>query len=90
MKFVVVVITFFTFSAMLYMCTSIENYTSSIAVVSREDGSGARSVFEELVNINRKEDSLMTQNAIVSNGNGVVANSIAENPNAIGYISWVT
>jgi len=63
---------------------------SGIAVVSREDGSGARSVFEELVDVNLRADGLMTQDAIISNGNGVVANSIAENPLAIGYISWAT
>jgi len=66
-----------------------ESY-ATIAVISREDGSGARSVFEELVDVNLRADGLMTQDAIISNGNGVVANSIAENPLAIGYISWAT
>ena len=63
---------------------------STIVVISREDGSGARSVFEELVDVNRRADGLMRQDAIISNGNGVVASSIESNPLAIGYISWAT
>ena len=63
---------------------------SQIAVISREAGSGARSVFEELVDVNVRGTNLMTQDAIISNGNGVVANTIIQNPLAIGYISYAT
>jgi len=61
----------------------------AIAVVSREEGSGARSAFEELVDVNTSEDNAMTD-AIIQNGNGVVATFVTETPAAIGYISFAT
>lgn len=66
------------------------NDGGAIAVVSREDGSGARSAFEELVGVNIDEDNMMTSSAIIQNGNGVVATFVTENPAAIGYISFAT
>jgi len=64
----------------------------AIAVVSREEGSGARGAFEELVEVNTEEDgsNAMTAGAIIQNGNGVVASFVAENEAAIGYISFAT
>lgn len=57
-----------------------------IAVVSREDGSGTKSAFEEILGI---ENNLVSS-AIVKDGNGNVASTIASNENAIGYISFTT
>ena len=61
-----------------------------IAVVSREEGSGARGAFEELVGVNTDEDNVMTEDAIIQNGNGVVATFITDNVAGIGYISFAT
>ncbi len=55
-----------------------------IVVVSREEGSGTRGAFEEIVGF---EDEL-TQNATVVEGNGGVQTTVAQNPNSIGYVSF--
>ncbi len=57
---------------------------SEIAVISREDGSGTRGAFEELVGF---EDAL-TASAIIKDGNGNVQSTVAGNPLAIGYVSF--
>ncbi len=57
---------------------------ATIAVVSREDGSGTRGAFEELVGF---EDAL-TASAIIKDGNGNVQATVAGNPLAIGYVSF--
>lgn len=63
----------------------------AIAVVSREEGSGGRSAFEELVDVNTEVGvNDMTADAIIQNGNGVVATFVADNSAAIGYISYAT
>ena len=64
----------------------------TIAVISREEGSGSRSAFEELVGFNIEEDGsdAMTEAAIIATGNGGVATSVEQNNSAIGYISLVT
>jgi len=67
------------------------NAGGAIAVVSREEGSGARGAFEELVDVNTEEGvNDMTANAIIQNGNGVVATFVVDNEAAIGYISFAT
>lgn len=55
-----------------------------IVVVSREDGSGTRGAFEELLGF---EDAL-TQEATIAEGNGNVQSTVAGNENAIGYVSF--
>ncbi|MFZ7132022.1 MAG: phosphate ABC transporter substrate-binding protein [Eubacteriales bacterium] len=55
-----------------------------IVVVSREDGSGTRGAFEEIVGF---EDEL-TSEANVQEGNGAVQTTVAGNENAIGYVSF--
>lgn len=59
---------------------------ADIVVVSRENGSGTRSAFEEIVGIG----DLLTQKTIIKSGNGEVASYVAGEPNAIGYSSFVT
>ncbi len=54
-----------------------------IEVVTREEGSGTRGAFEELV----MEDSKITDNAIVQPSNGAVRTTVASSENAIGFIS---
>jgi phosphate transport system substrate-binding protein len=63
-----------------------------IVVVSREDGSGTRGAFTELLGIEEKDaegnrTDLTTEEAAVVNSTSVVMITIAGNPDAIGYIS---
>ena len=66
--------------------------TKAITVVSREDGSGTRGAFIELLGIEQKDANgemvdYTTDSAIISNGTSVVINTITTNAYAIGYIS---
>ena len=54
-----------------------------IAVVSREEGSGTRGAFEELVGFQGR----LLAGANESTSTGAIKAGIAQNPNAIGYIS---
>ena len=55
-----------------------------IVVVSREDGSGTRGAFEEIVGFENK----LTKDAIIAKGNGNVQTTVANNDKAIGYVSF--
>lgn len=55
----------------------------NIVVVSREDGSGTRGAFEELLDLETIVDT-----ATIAEGNGNVQTTVAGNPNAIGYVSF--
>ncbi|MDY3917838.1 MAG: phosphate ABC transporter substrate-binding protein [Candidatus Limivivens sp.] len=59
---------------------------ADIFVVSREESSGTRSAFEELIGL--EDAGGLTGNASVVEGNGNVQASVAENANAIGYVSF--
>jgi phosphate transport system substrate-binding protein len=54
-----------------------------IHLVAREEGSGTRSAFQDLV----MADESITPKAIVQNTNGAVKQFVSGNPNAIGFIS---
>ena len=61
-------------------------------VVSREDGSGTRGAFIEIVGLEEKNDAgekedKTTVDAVVQNSTNGVMTSVAQDPNAIGYIS---
>ena len=59
-----------------------------ITVISREDGSGTRSAFVELLGIEDEEgNDMTTTSAEISNSTEVVIQSVAGNTSAIGYIS---
>ncbi len=60
----------------------------AITVVSREDGSGTRSAFVELMGIvdADEKDATVSTAEIIQNTNGVMM-SVSGNPEAIGYIS---
>ena len=59
-----------------------------ITVVSREDGSGTRGAFVELIGVEDEEGNDMTTvDAEISNSTEVVIQSVAGNTGAIGYIS---
>lgn len=55
-----------------------------IVVVSREDGSGTRGAFEEIVEF----EGELTSDAIIAEGNGNVQTTVAGNPQSVGYVSF--
>jgi phosphate transport system substrate-binding protein len=66
---------------------------ASITVVSREEGSGTRAAFEELV-MDYKDAAgetqavPITENALLQQSNGQVRTTVASTPNTIGYLSF--
>lgn len=56
-----------------------------IVVVSREEGSGTRDAFQEIVGYKSEE---LKADAMISNGNGGVKESVASNENAVGFVSF--
>lgn len=65
---------------------------ANINVVSREDGSGTRGAFIELFGIEEKDDSgekvdKTTSSAAITNSTAVMMTTVANDANAIGYIS---
>ena len=62
----------------------IGGHNASLTIVSREEGSGARSSFDNFANIqNLRRDMQL----IISQGSGAVINAVRTNPQAIGYIA---
>ena len=66
--------------------------TSSITVISREDGSGTRGAFIELFGIEQKNDAgekvdMTTDYATITSSTGVMMTSVSQDKYAIGYIS---
>ncbi|MDF3005367.1 MAG: phosphate transporter substrate-binding protein PhoT family [Oscillospiraceae bacterium] len=66
--------------------------TKSIAVISREEGSGTRGAFIELIGIEQKNAEgkkidNTTEEATITNSTSVMMTSVAGNPYGIGYIS---
>lgn len=58
---------------------------ANIIVVSREEGSGTRAAFEEMV---LGEGALITDSAILQPSNGSVRTTVSTTPDAIGYLSF--
>ncbi|MED4532022.1 phosphate ABC transporter substrate-binding protein [Metabacillus fastidiosus] len=56
-----------------------------IVVVSREDGSGSRDAFQEIVDYTSGE---LVRTAIVASGNGNIKTTVATNKHAVGFISF--
>lgn len=62
--------------------------SGSISVVSREDGSGTRGAFTELLGIVDENDvDLTTADAVITNATSVMMTTVAGDPSAIGYVS---
>jgi phosphate transport system substrate-binding protein len=60
----------------------------TINVVSREDGSGTRGAFVEIVGVvDENDDDMTTTSAVIQNGTNGVIQTVAGDPNSIGYIS---
>lgn len=63
-----------------------------ITVVSREDGSGTRGAFIELVGVEQENDQgqdedMTTEEAIITNSTSVMMTTVSGNQYAIGYVS---
>ena len=62
--------------------------STSISVISREDGSGTRGAFTEIVGLlDSKKVDQTTLDAEIANSTSVVITTVQGNKNAIGYIS---
>lgn len=69
-----------------------ENADAMISVISREEGSGTRSAFVELLGVEEKDADgnkvdNTTLDAVITNNTGVMMTTVAGDPYAIGYIS---
>lgn len=62
--------------------------TGTISVISREDGSGTRDAFSELVGVldSNKVDNT-TANAVITNSTSVMLTTVSGDVNSIGYVS---
>ena len=58
---------------------------SEIVVVSREDGSGTRAAFEEIVGYKAKD---LLKKSLISDGSGNIKVMVKGNKNAIGFVSF--
>jgi phosphate transport system substrate-binding protein len=79
-------------SAMIFAGGKKDAANEEITVISREDGSGTRGAFIELLGVEQKDSSgnkvdYTTETASISNSTSVVMTSVAQNSSAIGYIS---
>jgi phosphate transport system substrate-binding protein len=73
------------FSGRLLNWQEVAGLAGPIQVVSREDGSGTRAVFEMMV----MEDRPVTPTAVVLPNSQAVVDFVAQNPNAIAYASFI-
>ncbi len=62
-------------------------FEGAITVVSREDGSGTRGAFVEITGVDSGDGDNTTLDAVIQDGTGKVMVAVAQDPNAIGYIS---
>ncbi|MCL2366377.1 MAG: substrate-binding domain-containing protein [Oscillospiraceae bacterium] len=67
--------------------TDAAHTTGLITVITREEGSGTRSAFVEIVDITQEGNDNITMEAVVAPGTSVMMTNVAENPLAIGYAS---
>ena len=64
-----------------------ETLDSAVTVISREEGSGTRGAFVELMGVETDEGDMTTVDAGILNSTSLVQSTVAGNVNAIGYIS---
>ena len=81
------------FSGAITNFSDVGGTDAPITIVSREEGSGTRAAFEDLVmkykdNAGEKVIDLITEAALLQQSNGQVRTIIAETPNTIGYLSF--
>lgn len=82
-----------TIAAIMIMCTAMitgcgkKAGDEEICVISREDGSGTRDAFTELLGIMENDIDNTTVNAEITNSTSVMMTTVAGNTEAIGYVS---
>lgn len=82
-----------TIAAIMIMCTAMitgcgkKAGDEEICVISREDGSGTRDAFTELLGIMENNVDNTTVNAEITNSTSVMMTTVAGNTEAIGYVS---
>ena len=68
--------------------TGDQEVNAGINVVSREDGSGTRSAFVEIVGVVDEDDNDITfEDAAIQSSTDAAMSTVAQDPSAIGYIS---
>ena len=68
--------------------SSDKGVTGEINVISREEYSGTRGAFVELMGIvDENDNDITTQTAEVTNSTSVMLSTVAQNEKAIGYVS---
>lgn len=70
------------FSGKIRNWSAVGGADTAITVVSREAGSGTRTSFEQLI-----KDLTLTKEAIIQDSTGTIRETVANDQNAIGYIS---
>lgn len=73
------------FSGQLLNWQVVAGPPTEVQVVSREDGSGTRVVFESIV----MKGQTVTPNAVVMPNSQAVVDFVSKNPNAVGYVSAI-
>ncbi len=83
---------FYIIALMCFLAACQKN--DDIIVVSREDGSGTRGVFNDIFEITLKNGDVITDNtaeeAVITNKTDVMLVNVSGNKNAIGYVSTGT
>ena len=74
------------YSAVITDWSQLGGRQTRIHLIAREEGSGTRGAFEEMV-MGSNTSHRITPRAIVQNSNGAVRQLVAGDPNAIGFIS---
>jgi phosphate transport system substrate-binding protein len=72
------------FSGNITKWSEVGGADEEITVIAREEGSGTRAAFEELV----MGDEVITATAILQPSNGALRTAVAGDPNAIGFVSF--
>ena len=72
------------FAGKITQWSEVGGANKSIHIVAREEGSGTRAAFEEMV---MSEDVLIAKEAILQPSNGAIRTTVAGDPDAIGFLS---
>ncbi len=73
------------FSGAITNWSQLGGANKTIHVVAREEGSGTRAAFEEMV---MGKDTVITATAILQSSNGALKTTVAGDPDAIGFLSF--
>ena len=78
------------FTSQIKNWSEVGGENAAITVVTREDGSGTRSAFAEIIGLEKKDDdsTAIVAAATVADSTGAVQTTVSQNPNAIGYMSF--